>query len=79
MQLYAWDFNMFTVAEESGGRPLYTIVMALLQDFELLVSAPVRPVGRQLRAAETAGWSAERGCYTPVAVLPPQRPPPGAC
>ena len=37
VQVYDWDFNMFEVDRASGGRPLYTATMALLQDQGLLV------------------------------------------
>ena len=41
-QLYDWTFNVFELAERSGGRPLYVVTMALLEDQGLLVSESER-------------------------------------
>jgi len=37
LQLYKWDFSVFDLHKLTGGRPLYNVTMALLQDQGLLV------------------------------------------
>jgi hypothetical protein len=37
LQLYEWDFSVFELGKQSGGRPLFHVSMALLQDQGLLV------------------------------------------
>jgi hypothetical protein len=44
-QIYDWDFNVFDVAERSGSRPLFAVVMALLEDQGLLVRAAAQQCG----------------------------------
>lgn len=37
VQIYDWDFNVFDLERRSGHRPLFAVVLALLEDQGLLV------------------------------------------
>lgn len=41
VQVYNWDFNVFDVHKQTGGRPLFHVTMALLEDQGLFVSTSV--------------------------------------
>lgn len=41
-QVYDWDFNVFDVHKQTGGRPLFHVTMALLEDQGLFVSSSRR-------------------------------------
>lgn len=45
-QVYDWDFNVFDVHKQTGGRPLFHVTMALLEDQGLFVSISSMQEGR---------------------------------